>query len=179
MRFPRFGVALTTALAVVVGSTAVAGRKPVRNDPRDPLSSRARRNPCELIGAILGPSNDGSRSCSKLRQSNGDLIVSLLLDDGDKTVRLLRSEQRCPGGFVAPCFCPAKARWVEFLEITLRKEEDSRYMFEGYTVAREFLPSGRIRGSGASGCGPEVAGSVRLSNTGWRLVGDRQEGCED
>jgi hypothetical protein len=147
---------------------------------RKQLMARARLHPCEIVGAVLGESKDGSKSCSKLREKNGDLIVSLVFRDGDRTIPLLKPGQRCPGGFFAPDLRSRnKARWVTYLEIAFSYVDDQTLAFEGELINHELLPNGKVGGTGSDGCGPEVEGRVRLHEDRWRLLGERSEGCDE
>ena len=178
MSLTKYGMVLALSLTLNTAS-ASSGKAPSNHSTRSQAVLRARRNPCDLVGTILGPKNDGSKSCPKLRQDNGDLIVSVHVADDRGRIRLLQNGQRCPGGIVAIALRPGKrARSVGYLEITLDEMDERTLRFEGYSAFAEILPNGRV-GSGTSGCGPDVEGRIRLTKDGWHLVGERSAGCED
>ena len=144
------------------------------------LLKRVRLRPCEFLAVALGDDGHGRKSCSRLRLDNGDMAVAIVAGDDKKKLTLLKAGRRCPGGFVGPDLRPGKEpRYVSYLEITLKGEDDKTLTFIGWLRMYELRPDGSTGGVIGKGCGAETGGRMRLSSRGWHLVGDRMRGPSD
>jgi hypothetical protein len=169
-------VRISKGLRIAVGAVAVLvtspssraeflpGTGPTRLGPA--LLKALKRDRCTLLSAVLGPSGDGTPACEKLRSKGGVLRVRMVAMDGETEIELVKSGDRCPGGYVGAA--TPSPPGAAFLDLTITGTDARTVRFEGYSATAE---------GALAGCGPEVAGRARLLEHGWKLVGPRQEGC--
>jgi hypothetical protein len=143
------------------------------------LLTRAKANPCPLLSEIFRSPEGAKKVCSNLREPNGDLIVGLVLKDGENEIEVLKAGQRCQGGLVGVDDRPRKEpRWVSALRIDLEATDETTLAFVGWIDTHKAGPDGSLETIG-KGCGPEIQGRVRLIGKKWRLFGPRSEGCSE
>jgi hypothetical protein len=143
------------------------------------LLARLKAKPCEMVEEIFRATKDSKKVCSKLRRPNGDLLIDLSLKYGVETIGLLKVGRKCQGGIVATDARPKKApRWVSYVDIVLEASDDQTLDFIGSIATVKAGTDGRLETIG-KGCGPEILGRVRFSNSRWRLFGPRSEACSD
>jgi len=135
-------------------------------------------DPCPVLEEIFRTSDDPKDTCAKLRRANGQLRVRLTLKDGQDLVDLTRVGQRCPGDIVAADIRPKKVpRWVSYVAVTVQAADKRTLVFGGGLTSIKAGTDGRLESK--SGCGPAVAGKVRLVDGKWKLLQRRSEGCSE
>jgi hypothetical protein len=143
------------------------------------LVARLKANPCEVLEEIFRATTDSQKICSKLRESNGDLLVDLSLKYGDKTIGLMKVGRKCQEGIVAADARPKKVpRWVSYVDVALVASDDQTLDFTGWMATVKAGTDGSLETIG-KGCGPEISGRVRFAKNRWRLLGPRSEGCSE
>ena len=137
------------------------------------LMQAARRDPCGMVSAALGARGQGKEACGRFRQSNGDLLVSVTLEDAGKQVEMLATGRRCPGRYVGTQRPTAKDRRdaVQWLDLTFTSVDERMLDFVGFWRMRSH------QGEIGKGCGADVEGRIQLTAGGWRPSGPRREGC--
>ena len=131
-----------------------------------------RNNPCAVLVAALGTDRN---ECSRFRNNEGTLRVSLILDAGGKKIELLQPGQRCDGGYVIARDyrvgkVPSRQTYLALKFSSPRSTGDLRFIGE----AVDIQPDGSL--TLISRTIYVVAGWVRLENGRWYRP-DGLQGC--
>jgi hypothetical protein len=142
------------------------------------LVTRLKAKPCEVLEEIFRATDGSKRPCSSRRKPNGDLSVTLSLEDGDAPLDLMKVGRRCLGGLVAADTRPRKIpRWISYLSVSLHAADEETLDFSVLENDVKEGTDGSIETIG--GCGPEMEGRVRFVGGRWHLVGPTSKGCSE
>jgi hypothetical protein len=137
---------------------------------------RLKAKPCEVLEEIFQVADQSKRPCSSQRKPNGDLSVTLSLEDGDASVDLIKAGRRCRGGLIVADTRPRKiSRWISYLSVSLHAADEKTLDFTVNHVKEGTDGSYETIG----GCGPDMAGGIRFVGGRWRLVGATSKGCSE
>jgi hypothetical protein len=166
-------------LLMVFAAPAVGGEDlPPKPRLAKDLVMRLKVDPCPLLEEIFRPTDAEKRACSKLRESNGDLVVELALQDGEKEIEMIKAGQRCHYGIVGADGRPRKKpRWVSSLSIVLEAKDEKALAFTGRQGSYKLGTDGSVE-TISKDCS-DITGQLRFVNKKWRLQGSRSEGCSE
>jgi hypothetical protein len=139
------------------------------------LVVRLKAKPCEVLEEIFQATDQSKRPCSSRRKANGDLSVTLSLEDGDASIDLIKAGRRCRGGLIVADTRPRKIpRWISYLSVSLHAADEKTLDFTVLENDVKEGTDGSIETIG--GCGPEMEGRIRFAGGRWRLVGPTSKG---
>jgi hypothetical protein len=108
------------------------------------------------------------------------VVALVVVDQHGKQGHIFKRGLRCPGEIVGADLRPGrKTRSVSYMEIRASGIDERTVAFEGWSRTYVLLPTGEIRAEIGKGCGADLSGRVRSVPAGWRMVGQRNEGCAE